>query len=110
MSNVVRDRESTLVIKSRGIYRLAFIFSATIMFGDPFLFTAGYVHAMKETLFVNVTAFILHAFTSIFMKKSMENESMFISLLCVAFYSSFSIVRRIHFFAMRNVNSGRKCF
>jgi hypothetical protein len=35
---------------------------------------------MEETLFVNVTAFILHAFTSIFMKKSIENESMFISL------------------------------
>jgi hypothetical protein len=56
---------------------------------DPFLLTVGiYVHVMKETLFVNVTAFILHAFTSIFMKKSMENESMFISLLCAGVFTA----------------------
>lgn len=96
-----RDRTSTkrytLVIKSRGIfYRLAIFGNNNTR--DPFLLTAGYVHAMKETLFVNVTAFIFHAFTSIFMKKSMENESMFISLLCAGFYCSFGIVRRIHFF------------
>lgn len=40
----------------------------------------------RGTLYVNVTAFIRHScFSSIFTEKSMENESMFISLLCAVF-------------------------
>lgn len=73
-------KDTTLKIKSRGIYRLA-IFGTTMLEIHSVLVLITCTKAGR-LLHVNVTAFTLRAFFY-FYEKSIENESMFVTLLCV---------------------------